>query len=135
MTALAHRQPTSRQLTFGSGAGDGRFHPAVAEWFRRRFPEGPTPPQAEGWVHIAAGADTLIAAPDRESLINVTRALDRVLLWSHFVVPNWHNPKAFVAYWNRFARPAKAAKYSPVAFYTWWIDEAKDKALQSGERK
>ena len=39
------------------------FHPAVAEWFRRRFPEGPTAPQAEGWPHIAAGHDTLIAAP------------------------------------------------------------------------
>jgi ATP-dependent Lhr-like helicase len=39
------------------------FHPAVAEWFARRFPEGPTPPQEEGWGHIAAGRDTLIAAP------------------------------------------------------------------------
>jgi ATP-dependent helicase Lhr and Lhr-like helicase len=39
------------------------FHPAVAEWFARRFPEGPTPPQEEGWAPIAAGRDTLIAAP------------------------------------------------------------------------
>jgi ATP-dependent Lhr-like helicase len=39
------------------------FHPAVAEWFARRFPEGPTPPQEQGWAHIAAGRDTLIAAP------------------------------------------------------------------------
>ena len=39
------------------------FHPAVAEWFRRRFPEGPTTPQTEGWPHIAAGRDVLIAAP------------------------------------------------------------------------
>jgi ATP-dependent Lhr-like helicase len=39
------------------------FHPVVAEWFARRFPEGPTPPQEEGWAHIAAGRDTLIAAP------------------------------------------------------------------------
>ena len=39
------------------------FHPAVAEWFARRFPEGPTPPQREGWAPIAAGRDTLIAAP------------------------------------------------------------------------
>ncbi|MGI9595005.1 MAG: DEAD/DEAH box helicase, partial [Acidimicrobiales bacterium] len=38
------------------------FHPAVAAWFRRRF-EGPTPPQVEGWPHIAAGRHTLIAAP------------------------------------------------------------------------
>ncbi|HEY2331913.1 MAG TPA: DEAD/DEAH box helicase [Acidimicrobiales bacterium] len=40
-----------------------RFHPAVAEWFRRRFPDGPTEPQAQGWPLIASGADTLIAAP------------------------------------------------------------------------
>jgi ATP-dependent Lhr-like helicase len=39
------------------------FHPAVRAWFRRRFPEGPTPPQAGGWAEIAAGRDTLIAAP------------------------------------------------------------------------
>ena len=39
------------------------FHPAVAEWFRRRYPNGPTPAQAEGWAAIASGLDTLIAAP------------------------------------------------------------------------
>ncbi|HUF84687.1 MAG TPA: DEAD/DEAH box helicase [Acidimicrobiia bacterium] len=39
------------------------FHPAVATWFERRFPEGPTVPQRDGWPHIAAGEDTLIAAP------------------------------------------------------------------------
>ncbi|MGO9581806.1 MAG: DEAD/DEAH box helicase, partial [Acidimicrobiales bacterium] len=39
------------------------FHPAVAEWFRRRYPAGPTEAQAEGWAAIASGADTLIAAP------------------------------------------------------------------------
>ncbi|HEV2451774.1 MAG TPA: DEAD/DEAH box helicase [Streptosporangiaceae bacterium] len=39
------------------------FHPAVRAWFERRFPEGPTPPQAGGWREIAAGHHTLIAAP------------------------------------------------------------------------
>ncbi len=39
------------------------FHPAVASWFARRFPEGPTAPQAEGWPLIRVGGDTLIAAP------------------------------------------------------------------------
>jgi ATP-dependent Lhr-like helicase len=42
---------------------DDPFHPAVAEWFRRRFPEGPTEPQSRGWPLISSGADTLIAAP------------------------------------------------------------------------
>jgi ATP-dependent helicase Lhr and Lhr-like helicase len=39
------------------------FHPAVRTWFERRFPEGPTEPQAHGWGEIAAGNHTLIAAP------------------------------------------------------------------------
>ena len=39
------------------------FHPAVGEWFARRFPDGPTEPQAQGWALIASGRDTLIAAP------------------------------------------------------------------------
>ena len=39
------------------------FHPAVAAWFGRRFPAGPTEPQAGGWTEIAAGRHTLIAAP------------------------------------------------------------------------
>jgi ATP-dependent Lhr-like helicase len=39
------------------------LHPAVGAWFARRFPQGPTPPQQGGWAEIAAGRDTLIAAP------------------------------------------------------------------------
>ncbi|HVC25337.1 MAG TPA: DEAD/DEAH box helicase, partial [Acidimicrobiales bacterium] len=41
----------------------GSFHPAVAEWFRQRFPAGPTAAQARGWASIAGGSDTLVAAP------------------------------------------------------------------------
>ena len=41
----------------------GGFHPAIRTWFQRRFPDGPTDPQALGWPAIAAGDDTLIAAP------------------------------------------------------------------------
>jgi ATP-dependent Lhr-like helicase len=39
------------------------FHPAVRAWFERRFALGPSEPQAEGWPALAAGRDTLIAAP------------------------------------------------------------------------
>ena len=40
-----------------------RFHPAVASWFARRFPQGPTAPQEAAWPHIATGADVLVASP------------------------------------------------------------------------
>jgi len=39
------------------------FHPAVERWFERRFPEGPSDPQVQGWPPIAGGGDTLVAAP------------------------------------------------------------------------
>ena len=39
------------------------FHPAVQAWFERRFPDGPTSAQAQGWPHIAAREHTLISAP------------------------------------------------------------------------
>src|ERR687898_704134 len=61
-------------------AGVGGFHPAVAEWFRRRFPDGPTEAQTQGWPHIAGGADTLIAAPtgSGKTLAAFLVAIDRL---------------------------------------------------------
>jgi len=58
---MALVQATS--LRSDADGADVAFHPAVAEWFRRRFPDGPTAPQARGWPLIAGGRDTLIAAP------------------------------------------------------------------------
>ena len=58
-----------------------------------------------------------------------------MLQWHQFVVPQFHSGKELVAYWNRFSRPEKVAKYSPIAFDTWWVDEAKDRALErQGEK-
>ena len=39
------------------------FHPAVASWFHRRFPSGPTEPQRSGWPRIITGEDVLVASP------------------------------------------------------------------------
>ena len=72
--------------------------------------------------------DLVIAAPDRESLTARTRALDRVLLWGHYVIPHWHIQSFRVAYWDRFGRPAITPKYN-LGFDTWWIDSGKNVAL------
>lgn len=61
----------------------------------------------------------LINADSRQSLITHTRALDRVLLWGHYVVPNWHIKTWRVAYWNRFEHPKVSPKYD-LGLYTWW---------------
>jgi len=73
--------------------------------------------------------ELVIQAPDRPSLVARTRALDRVLLWGHHVIPHWHIRAWRVAYWDKFARPAVAPKYA-LGFDTWWVDPAKDAELQ-----
>lgn len=73
--------------------------------------------------------DMIIMAPDRDGLTARTRALDRVLLWGHYVIPNWHNRTFRVAYWNRFGRPGVTPRYG-VGFSSWWIDPDKDAALR-----
>ncbi len=65
--------------------------------------------------------DRIIYAPDRESLVAASRALDRVLLWRHYVVPQFHSRTFRVAYWKRFGRPEITPKYG-IGFFSWWID-------------
>jgi microcin C transport system substrate-binding protein len=70
----------------------------------------------------------LVAAPDRQSLIDRTRALDRVLLWGYYVIPHWHIQSFRVAAWDKFGRPEISPKYA-LPLDAWWIDAAKSEAL------
>ena len=78
--------------------------------------------------------DHIIFASSRGELVAASRALDRVLLWNHFVIPNWHINSYRIAYWNRFSRPAIKPKYGLGFRDTWWVDEAKDKTLQAAAK-
>lgn len=73
--------------------------------------------------------EEVIAAPDRKSLVTRTRALDRVLLWGHYLVPHWHIRSFRVAFWNMFSRPEVTPKYA-LGFDFWWIDPEKEAVLQ-----
>ena len=64
--------------------------------------------------------DGLINADSRQSLIAHTRALDRVLLWGHYVIPNWHIKTWRVAYWNRLQHPKITPQYD-IGLNTWWV--------------
>ena len=79
-----------------------------------------------GISHPAVDAliDLLIAAPSRESLVARTRALDRVLLWNHMVIPNWHSTGDRVVYWDKFGFPEKPPRAGTSSSF-WWYDEKK----------
>ena len=70
----------------------------------------------------------LISAPDRPSLITRTHALDRVLLWGFYVIPQFHLQSFRVAYWDKFGRPRISPKYA-LDFQSWWVDSTKEAAL------
>lgn len=61
----------------------------------------------------------VIRADSRQSLIEHARALDRVLLWGHYVIPNYYVDTWRVAYWNKFGRPAATPRYD-YGLMTWW---------------
>ncbi len=74
-----------------------------------------------------------IQAPDRESLVARTRALDRVLLWGHYVIPHWHIRHFRVAFWDKFGRPETSPRYA-LGFDTWWVEpERQAHAPQAGQ--
>jgi microcin C transport system substrate-binding protein len=71
--------------------------------------------------------DAVIFAKDRKALVTATHALDRVLLWRHYVVPQWYSPYERVAYWARLGHPDPMPSYSIGFPDIWWYD-AKGKA-------
>ena len=77
--------------------------------------------------------EKIITAKTRKDLVTATRALDRVLLFGHYVVPHWHIQYFRIAYWNKFKKPSKNPKYD-LALDTWWINNEKDKLLENKEK-
>ena len=76
--------------------------------------------------------EKVISAKDREDLIVTTRALDRVLLWNHYVIPQWHISAYRTLYWDIFDKPSVRPKYS-LGTNTWWV--VTDKASTIDQRK
>ncbi len=75
----------------------------------------------------------LVHAKSRADLIAHTRALDRVLQYGYYVIPQFHIGAFRVAYWDKFRRPKIAPKYG-IGFTTWWVDPAAEKALEAKKK-
>jgi microcin C transport system substrate-binding protein len=97
--------------------------------------------KARGSMNVAGICDPavdalvqkVITAQDRDSLRVAAHALDRILLWRWYVVPNWGSNTFRVAWWNRFGRPDKPIREG-VNFDTWWVDPAKAAATDAARR-
>ena len=73
---------------------------------------------------VDALVDKIIFAPNRDALVTACRALDRVLLWNAYVVPNWYMGKERIAYWNKFGAHNPLPKISLGFPGVWWFDAA-----------
>ncbi len=69
---------------------------------------------------VDALIDTIIHAETREALVTATRALDRVLLWHFYVIPQWHIDRFRIAYWQHLGRPENTPPYGLPVVETWW---------------
>jgi microcin C transport system substrate-binding protein len=83
---------------------------------------------------VDAMIEKIIYAKTREDLVAASRALDRILLWNHYVVPQWSYSKLRTARWDRFGHPETMPKYGMSAFpVVWWWDA--EKATKTGGKR
>ena len=83
---------------------------------------------------VDALVERVVTAQDRQTLTTAARALDRVLLWRWYLVPNWDSNSFHVAYWDRFGHPDKPIRQG-FNFDTWWVDPTKSAAIEAAKQQ
>ena len=77
--------------------------------------------------------EKIISSKTRSDLINSTKALDRVLLWGHYIIPQWHISAYRNLHWDIFDYPSIRPKYS-LGSNTWWIDSKKSNSIDQRKK-
>ena len=72
---------------------------------------------------IDALVDNIISADTRAELVTATRALDHVLQWNFYVIPNWYYDKWRLAWWSKLDHPTNLSGLTPAVLDTWWAKE------------
>jgi microcin C transport system substrate-binding protein len=73
--------------------------------------------------------EKIIGAPNCDELVARVRALDRVLQFGYYVIPNWYLGATRVAYWTKFKHPATNPKYG-ISLDYWWLDQQQEKVVE-----
>ncbi|HCM9220809.1 TPA: ABC transporter substrate-binding protein [Enterobacter hormaechei subsp. steigerwaltii] len=78
-------------------------------------------------------AKIVAAQGDKNKLLPLGRALDRVLTWNYYMLPMWYMGEDRVARWDKFSLPAVRPVYT-LGFDTWWYDVNKVAKLPAERR-
>ncbi len=128
-----------RLITFDYDVVTSRFVSSLTPGVGLRNFWSSTSARAEGSRNLAGVADpvidslveNVIAARNRDELRVATRALDRMVMWNHYLVPQWYLASHRIAYWDVFGRPESKPKYALGFLDTWWIDPAKRARIEA----
>ncbi|GED22540.1 extracellular solute-binding protein [Halomonas halmophila] len=74
--------------------------------------------------------EKLVAADTRSELDTAARALDRVLRWGFYVIPQWHLPATRLAFWDKLAWKEPFPQYS-LDLDAWWIDPQRAREVEA----
>ena len=77
--------------------------------------------------------DKVIEAKSRKNLVTAVHALDRVLMWNRYMVPQWYKGVHNIAYWNKFDRPSVKPKFDLGMLDTWWYSAKKAAMIEAGK--
>lgn len=77
---------------------------------------------------VDALVEDVIYARDRADQVAAARALDRVLMWNHVIIPQWYNSQNWIGHWSHVRRPDPMPSLEPAWLVTWWSDAAAAKA-------
>lgn len=84
---------------------------------------------------VDAIIEDIIYARTRDELVAAARALDRVIMWSHYFVPQWYNPVSWIAHWDKFGRPPRHPSQDPSVTSTWWLDAEAARRLETRDAR
>ncbi|MGM0692028.1 MAG: extracellular solute-binding protein [Pseudomonadota bacterium] len=77
--------------------------------------------------------ESLIRADSREALDTAARALDRVLRWGFYVIPQWHLGKTRIALWDKFDWREPFPEYNR-DLAAWWVDPERGADIEARQR-
>ncbi len=78
------------------------------------------PPGVQSPVIDSLINQIIAAQGNKEKLLPLGRALDRVLTWNYYMLPMWYMAEDRLAWWDKFSQPAVRPVYSHGYRYAWY---------------